>query len=63
MTKQNTLQEEELMYAVAVNGQLVTKPVHSVELAQQSISQLAEGMQVNARVVAVTSNGNQLLLG
>lgn len=54
---------EQVMYAVSVNGQIVTQPCTTASAAEAQILQLSEAMQTSARVVPVTSDGRQVLLG
>lgn len=50
-------------YAVKVNGQIVSAKYMSPQQAEMQIQHLNEAHQTIAEVVAVTSDGKELLLG
>ncbi len=54
---------DEVKYVVRVHGSVVSIQFGSQAVAEQHIANLPVDQQVIAEVVAVTSNGQQLLLG
>lgn len=54
---------EQQKYVIKVNGQVVSIPFASPQLAEAAIANLSEAHQSIAEVVAVTSGGQEVLLG
>lgn len=54
---------EQVRYVIMVNGQTVSIPFTSKMLAEQHIGNLPQDQQSIARVVTITENGQQILLG
>lgn len=52
-----------IYYIVRVNGQNMSVPFNSVQLAEMEKAKLPPDMQMIAEVVPVTSEGKELLLG
>lgn len=52
-----------MYYVVRVNGQNMTIPFSSRQLAEAEMSKLAPDLRPLAEVVPVTSDGKELLLG
>lgn len=52
-----------IYYVVRVNGQNMTIPFNSRQLAEMEITKLAPNLQSLAEVVPVTAEGKELLLG
>ena len=50
-------------YVIKVNGQIVSIPFPSAQLAEAAIANLAEAHQAIAEVVPVTADGREVLLG
>ena len=54
---------EQALYAVSVNGQIVSPNYMTPQAAQDQIKLLSEAHQSIAEVVPVTADGQQVLLG
>lgn len=52
-----------IYYVVRVNGQNMTIPFNSRQMAESEIVKLAPDLQALAEVVPVTAEGKELLLG
>lgn len=52
-----------IYYVVRVNGQNMTVPFNSMQMAEMERTKLAPDLQALAEVVPVTAEGKELLLG
>ena len=54
---------EETKYVIKVRGQVVSVPFNTRSVAEQNIGNLPMDQQMIAEVVAVTSDGKEILFG